>query len=368
MASYEKRGKKIRAVVSVNDHGTRRKVSRTFDKKREAVAWTATMESDKYQNKSIVASQMTFAEYFEMWMNREKIQNVRKSTFASYKTSLLLIKKYFKDAKLSELNYPYLQKELDKYCETHTHSTAILFCAKIKASLKDALFDGYIIKDIFSKLKPHGKDGKHNKKVLSAREFEVLRERLYFDLDNKEIDMASLVILIAVETGMRLGEILALTPRDISISFNTISVSKSFSGTTHLITEPKTKNSKRIIEIPTTLSHELSKFITDPTSGNRIMTFSYTPIRHKLSELLTDLNIEYIVFHGLRHSHASYLLYKGISINYVSARLGHANTAITQKVYAHMLKEEKNREGQKAMTVLNEMSPNVPSTKKNAVK
>ncbi|WP_353990045.1 tyrosine-type recombinase/integrase [Pediococcus argentinicus] len=370
MASYEKRGKKIRAVVSVNDHGTRRKVSRTFDKKRDAVAWTATMESDKYQSKSIIASQMTFAEYFEMWMNREKKPDIRKSTYQTYESALTDVKRYFKDATLADLNYPYLQKMLDDFGCDHSQHTTVMFCNKVKSSLQDALFNEYILKDVFSKVRPRGKTTQAFKKALNASEFETVQAYLYDRLENKTDPKGrqDLMILIALETGMRLGELLALTPRDISTQFNTISISKSYSSTSRVVTEPKTKSSNRVIEIPTSLSKIIKIFINDPLDGERLFTFDALTVRNRLSKLFKQLDIEPVVFHGLRHSHASYLLYKGISINYVSARLGHANTAITQQVYAHMLKEEKDHEGNKAMNLLQQMSPIVPKSKKNAVK
>ena len=62
MASFEKRGKKYRAVVSVMDNGVRRKVSKTFATKKEAKEWATIMEADKFQNKKIIASSMAFAD------------------------------------------------------------------------------------------------------------------------------------------------------------------------------------------------------------------------------------------------------------------------------------------------------------------
>lgn len=78
--------------------------------------------------------------------------------------------------------------------------------------------------------------------------------------------------------------------------------------------------------------------------------------------MLKALKLPQITVHGLRHSHASYLLYKGVSVNYVSERLGHANTAITQLVYTHMLSEERSNEADKTVKILSK-SPNVPKAK-----
>lgn len=61
---------------------------------------------------------------------------------------------------------------------------------------------------------------------------------------------------------------------------------------------------------------------------------------------------EYIGMHGLRHTHASYLFSQGLSLEYVSQRLGHSNIGITSKIYVHILKDYKECEDVKAMEVL----------------
>ena len=93
MASFEKRGKKYRAVVSVMDNGVRRKVSKTFPTKKEATEWATIMEADKFQNKKIIASSMTFADRFKMWMENYKKSEVREATYATYKSDYHVIEK-----------------------------------------------------------------------------------------------------------------------------------------------------------------------------------------------------------------------------------------------------------------------------------
>ncbi|MDN6967220.1 hypothetical protein FCS83_01305 [Oenococcus sp. UCMA 17063] len=59
-----------------------------------------------------------------------------------------------------------------------------------------------------------------------------------------------------------------------------------------------------------------------------------------------------VTFHALRHSHASLLLADDVSIQYVSERLGHANIAITETVYVHLLENKRASEERKAMEKL----------------
>ncbi|MBZ6003219.1 tyrosine-type recombinase/integrase [Leuconostoc gelidum subsp. aenigmaticum] len=79
-------------------------------------------------------------------------------------------------------------------------------------------------------------------------------------------------------------------------------------------------------------------------------------LRH-LRSTLNALNIAPIRFHDLRHSHASFLLYNDVSIEYVSKRLGHKNTRVTLDVYAHLLKEKEQSQRELALNFLNVKSP-----------
>lgn len=66
---------------------------------------------------------------------------------------------------------------------------------------------------------------------------------------------------------------------------------------------------------------------------------SNAAVNKTLKNTCKDLGIKEISVHGLRHTHASILLYKRISVYYVSERLGHADIETTHEHYAHLLKE-----------------------------
>ena len=67
-------------------------------------------------------------------------------------------------------------------------------------------------------------------------------------------------------------------------------------------------------------------------------------VNKRLETLCKKAGITPISLHGLRHSHASYLLYKGVSIHSISKRLGHSKVSITQDVYAHIIDELKQKD------------------------
>jgi integrase len=71
-----------------------------------------------------------------------------------------------------------------------------------------------------------------------------------------------------------------------------------------------------------------------------------------LTNKLNSLDLPRITFHGLRHTHASILLYKGVSVLSVSKRLGHSNITTTQSTYLHIIKELENQDQEKILKIL----------------
>ena len=71
-----------------------------------------------------------------------------------------------------------------------------------------------------------------------------------------------------------------------------------------------------------------------------------------LSSILNQLKLHHITFHGLRHTHASILLFKGVSVLSVSKRLGHSNITTTQSTYLHIIKELETKDQNKIINII----------------
>lgn len=78
-------------------------------------------------------------------------------------------------------------------------------------------------------------------------------------------------------------------------------------------------------------------------------------VNKQLKRYLEQSDSKVITFHGLRHTHASYLLSKDIAIQYVSERLGHADVNITLSTYAHLLEKKRNIETIKTLNELEDL-------------
>lgn len=358
MASFEKRGKKWRAVVSAIEGVNRVKRSKTFDTKREATDWAVKVESSKIDGYNIAQSKITLPEYFLEWYERYRKPNIRESTQMRYISEYNRVNTLFVGIRLDQLNTPILQDRLDDYGKTVAPNTVNKFWDILKSSLRDAQIDGLIKKDIWSRVKPHSTNEGEHKGVLSATSFVKLQDYLYNHIETN----SDLGILIALETGARLGEIAAITKDDVNFKSHTISITKSYSVAVQKITETKNVQSHRTIAVTKKLISTIKKHINYLPLHSHYYNRQFT---RRLKYVLNEINIPDIRFHDLRHSHASFLLYNELSIDYVSKRLGHKNTRITLDVYAHMLEEKETEQDALALEFLSS-SPQMSPKDKNA--
>ncbi|MEG1593163.1 MAG: site-specific integrase [Oscillibacter sp.] len=142
-------------------------------------------------------------------------------------------------------------------------------------------------------------------------------------------------------TGLRIGELLALGAEDINLEAGTLSVTKSFQSIAgrEVVTEPKTKKSRRVLPLPDKLCVELREYMAalyEPKPGDRLFPFTKSYFHKQMEAACAVCGIEKIRLHDLRHSHASLLIHLGVPIILVSERLGHENIETTLRTYSHL--------------------------------
>ena len=143
---------------------------------------------------------------------------------------------------------------------------------------------------------------------------------------------------------MRSGELMALNFNDIDYSNNTIKISKSYYKIAgkEAITTPKTDSSNRSIICPTFLLEDIKTYynsLYQKEENQKIFMFAKDNLRHYIRKYSEILNIPRIRVHDLRHSYASYLLQKNVSILAISKQLGHKDVKLTLSIYSHLLPE-----------------------------
>ena len=142
-------------------------------------------------------------------------------------------------------------------------------------------------------------------------------------------------------TGMREGELLALTLNDIDFKENKIHITKTYYRITgkDLINAPKTESSERIVDIPEFLTQEIREYVTHlykPDPETRLFNKRPQYLRSILRDRAAKAGVKEIRVHDLRHSHASLLINLGANPVLVAERLGHESPDITLRTYSHL--------------------------------
>lgn len=144
-------------------------------------------------------------------------------------------------------------------------------------------------------------------------------------------------------TGMRIGELRALTLSDLDFDKNTIRIDKTLPRGADEATTPKTINSVRTISIPSAVMTDLKEYTThiyDLTSTNRLFFVEYQSIARHKNNVCQEHSIRQIRIHDLRHSHVSLLINLECSIMVIADRIGDT-PATVQSTYAHLYPEKK---------------------------
>ena len=142
-------------------------------------------------------------------------------------------------------------------------------------------------------------------------------------------------------TGMRIGELLALTVQDVDFSGNKISINKTFYHTNRkdVINPPKTQAGERVIDIPEFLTEEIKEYLAllyEPSPDMPLFSDERRNIEKTIKLGAVAAGVKPIRVHDLRHSHASALINLGANPILVAERLGHESADITLKTYAHL--------------------------------
>lgn len=141
-------------------------------------------------------------------------------------------------------------------------------------------------------------------------------------------------------TGMREGELLALTPADFDFEKGTVRVNKTYQRLDgqDMITSPKTKKSNRTIQMPEFLCTEMQEFIRMQyglKETDRVFTVTKHYLHHEMERGAKEAGVKRIRIHDLRHSHISLLIDMGFSAVAIAGRVGHESIEITYR-YAHL--------------------------------
>ena len=141
-------------------------------------------------------------------------------------------------------------------------------------------------------------------------------------------------------TGIREGELLAITPADFDFEKRTVTINKSFQHLNgrDIITSPKTEKSNRTIQLPKFLCDEMQdylKMLYDVGLEDRMFPVTKSYLHREMNRGAKEAGVKRIRIHDIRHSHVSLLIDMGFSATAIADRVGHESIDITYN-YAHL--------------------------------
>ena len=298
-----------------------------------------------------------FCDYYEKWIKIYKEGAIRKVTLDKYKMTLRWLRKLIPDLKIKDLTRISYQELLNEYALEHERQTTMDFHHQLKGSILDAVDEGLLDRDPTRKAIIKGKTPSV-KKVKYINQFELHTLLDTLELKN-EISWEWTILLIA-KTGLRFSEALALTPADFNFSRQSISVSKTwdYKGEGGFL-PTKNQSSIRKVQIDWQTVIQFSQLIKDLQADQPIFVKGKvynSTVNGVLERYCKKAEVPVISIHGLRHTHASLLLFAGVSIASVARRLGHSSMNTTKKTYLHIIQELENRDVDLVMRSLSGLS------------
>jgi integrase len=209
--------------------------------------------------------------------------------------------------------------------------------AILHKSLKQALMWGLVsrnVTDLVERPKPEKKTFRTWTPEDIKRFLDAVSDHRFF-----------LIYLLAINTGLRQGELLGIHKESVDLKKGVIHVRHQVStirGKGLVVTEPKTDKSRRPVTIPKSTKIYLEKHLQGRGDGLIFTTSTGKPIsprnllRH-FKQVIEKEGLVMIRFHDLRHTHATLLLAAGVHPKVVQERLGHSQISLTLDTYSHVI-------------------------------
>lgn len=340
--------------------GRRKRRYKTFERKKDAQAWIAKMQTEKNLGIAVDPTGFTVHDYLLKWLQDYAKPNLAPTTYDGYK---IIVERHLIPAlgaiKLGELKPMHIQSyqtqklqkgRRDGQAGGLSKKTLLQHHRVLSKALKQAV-RWQLIPYNPAEAVPAPSPDKPEIKVLTAKQVEKLLEVA------GEGTWIYYLIYLAVNTGMRRGELLGLRWSDVNFREKTIYIRQTLVQTTEgtVFKPPKTKASIRSIEIfddDVAVLKELKKkqaeyqLFYGPEYNNEynlVLCYEdgsvpspYTA-SEKFSKIAKKAGFPEFTLHDLRHTHASLMLEAGAPMKVIQERLGHSTITTTMDTYSHLM-------------------------------
>ena len=330
----EKTGKWFAKFYYTNWQGIKKqKWKRGFATKKEALGF----ERD-FLEKQSANPDMTFQNLYEIYME-DMAARLKQSTLLTKKAVLQThILPFFGSKPINEIKASDVRRWQAKLMSSPNNYSQT-YLKKINTELNSII--NYAKRFYDLNTNPCGKAGTIGKAKAEEMDYWTYDEYIAFREGVKDKSLSYICFEVLYWTGMREGELLALSPADIDFDNKLISINRTYQriGGKDVFTSPKTRKSKRKIPIPDFLCQELSDYIQSrymPDADERLFPVTKSYLSHEMIRGCKNTDVKKIRIHDIRHSHASLLINQGCDALMLADRLGHEKVSTTLNTYSHL--------------------------------
>lgn len=301
--------------------------------------------------------------YFNKWLETHKRPNVKHITYTVQERNVRLniLPRWGGKMKMKDITRNEYQEWINELRKKYSEGTTRRIHSIFSSAMNDAVHDFNILRENpVQKIKiPKELDDTGNVKYFTKDQLEVFLENTKPVKNAKyqeSMQYTALFTLIA-QTGLRIGEALALTWDDIDLEKRTVTVNKTLVyplNTNPYISTPKSKSSNRTIKfIPETAKimkqHRVNRkevvlrYENYQAAKDNLVFFQQdgrwlrtNVVREYFKAVCKRASLPVLSPHALRHTHAVHLLEAGANLKYVSGRLGHKSVKVTADTYLHV--------------------------------
>ena len=330
----EKTGKWFAKFYYTNWQGIKKqKWKRGFATKKEALGF----ERD-FLEKQSANPDMTFQNLYEIYM-KDMSARLKQSTLLTKKAVLQThILPFFGSKPINEIKASDVRRWQAKLMSSPNNYSQT-YLKKINTELNSII--NYAKRFYDLNTNPCGKAGTIGKAKAEEMDYWTYDEYIAFREGVKDKSLSYICFEVLYWTGMREGELLALSPADIDLDNKTISINRTYQRIEgkDVFTSPKTRKSKRKIPIPDFLCQELSDYIQSRymlDADERLFPVTKSYLSHEMIRGCKNTGVKKIRIHDIRHSHASLLINQGCDALMLADRLGHEKVSTTLNTYSHL--------------------------------
>ncbi|KXA12068.1 tyrosine-type recombinase/integrase [Clostridium perfringens] len=357
-------------TVGYNENGSPKRKSFTSKTKKEVSDKMKAFYVDNNRGLLPTDDKLTLSQWFYTWLFTYRIHDLKPSSFERYEG---LYRNYIEASslgkiKLMDLRTHHIQAYYNSLVSEDGKSPSTIKTINkcLKSCLNQALKEGYVAKN-YCTIITLPKDSESPKDTINVFTLKEQQRFMKECINNKN----GMLYILALGTGLRLGEILALRWTDINLKEKYININKALKSTyiidnkgnrefTVIEQPPKTKNSIRTVPlnnnlIDLLLEHRKKQMIERDSNidiyfdNNLVFStpqgnyLSESNVRKSFKRILKKCNLNDFRFHDLRHTFATRLFENGIPPKTVQSLLGHSNISTTLNIYTHVMKDTKDK-------------------------